>query len=67
MNFHSLRRSPWKLPLVLAASSLFALLAALVAEGVWDWLAWLLLLAPIALVAGALLKQETGKAGRRSS
>ena len=66
MNLRSLRRSPWKLPMLLGVSSLFALLAALVAEGVWDWLASLLLVAPIALVAGALLQQETGKAGRHS-
>ena len=52
--------------MLLGVSSLFALLAALVAEGVWDWLASLLLVAPIALVAGALLQQETGKAGRHS-
>lgn len=50
------RRSPWTLPALVGAGSLFALLAALALEGVWDVLSWALLALPLVLVGRALWK-----------
>ena len=66
MNADSLRRSSWLLPILIASISLFALLAALIGDGAWDWLAWLLLPSPAAIVLRALLQARAGAADRRS-
>ncbi|TDU81417.1 hypothetical protein EI77_00725 [Prosthecobacter fusiformis] len=54
---NSLRRSTWAIPAILAFTSLTALILALVAEGVWDWLSWTLLALPPALIIGFWLKK----------
>jgi uncharacterized iron-regulated membrane protein len=36
-------RSPWKIPLLLAGITLIGLVSALLEDGVWDWLSWVLL------------------------
>lgn len=48
---NTLRRSTWAIPAFLACTTLTALILALVAEGVWDWVAWTLLSLPTLLVA----------------
>lgn len=50
MSEPTLRRSTWAIPALLAFGSTFALLAALIGEGFWDWLAWALLAAPVVMV-----------------
>jgi len=52
----TLRRSTWALPALLAVTSSTALVLALVAEGIWDWLSWVLLALPILLVTRFWLK-----------
>ncbi|KQW86522.1 hypothetical protein [Brevundimonas sp. Root1279] len=42
------------IPGVIAALSLFGLIAALLGDGVWDWMGWLGLLAPVAATVWAL-------------
>lgn len=42
-----LRRSVWAIPLLLAVATTTGLILALVAEGVWDWLAWTLVASPL--------------------
>jgi len=37
----------WRTPLILAALTLFALIIALVKTGIWHWVAWVALAAPI--------------------
>lgn len=48
---HSQRRdeflSVWTAPFVMAALTLFGLLAALLGSGAWHWVAWLALAAPV--------------------
>ncbi len=41
----------WTVPLILAALTVFGLLAALLGTGVWHALAWIALTAPIVVVA----------------
>lgn len=48
----NLRQSTWAIPILLALATLTGLILALVAEGVWDWLAWGL----VALPVGVILK-----------
>jgi len=50
----------WAVPLLLAALTLFGLLAALLGTGVWHGLAWLALLVPI--VVGLRYSMWTSKA-----
>lgn len=40
----------WGMPILLALLSLFGLIAALLGEGVWDWLGWFALSVPLFLV-----------------
>lgn len=47
---NTFRRSTWTIPALLAFTSLAALILALVAEGLWDWVAWILLALPPVLV-----------------
>lgn len=49
--------SPWTLPAIVGAGSLFALLAALALDGGWDVLSWGLLAVPLGLVARALVRR----------
>jgi hypothetical protein len=58
MKLERLRRSPWALPLPLAAGSLFAQIASLAADGIWDVLSWLLLFLPLAVVASAVMYRK---------
>ncbi|MBE2284404.1 MAG: hypothetical protein IAE77_13185 [Prosthecobacter sp.] len=46
----NLRQSTWAIPALLALATLTGLLLALVAEGVWDWLAWVLVALPVGVV-----------------
>jgi hypothetical protein len=57
MNEPSLRRSPWIAPALLGFGSAFALIAALAADGVWDWISWLLLLLPLLTVGWAFFRK----------
>jgi len=54
MSLRTLRRSPRTIPALLALGSMFALIAALAADGVWDVISWALLLFPVITVAWAL-------------
>lgn len=54
MSLRTLRRSPWAIPALLALGNIFALMAALAADGVWDVISWALLLLPLLAVGWAL-------------
>ena len=58
MTLHTLRRSPWAIPAIFGVGSLFALIAALAAEGVWDVISWALLLLPILAVGWAVASKK---------
>ena len=45
-----LRQSTWAIPALLALATLTGLILALVAEGIWDWLAWVLVALPVGVV-----------------
>lgn len=49
-----LRQSTWAIPVILALATLTGLILALVAEGVWDWLAWALVALPVGVIAHIL-------------
>lgn len=57
MSLRTLRRLPWTIPALLAFGSVFALIAALVADGIWDVISWLLLLLPLIAVGWALFRK----------
>lgn len=57
MNEPAVRRSPWAIPTLLGVGSAFALIAALAADGVWDWISWLLLVLPLVAVGWALFRK----------
>lgn len=42
-------RQIWGMPLLLAALTLFGLLAALLGDGIWRWLSWLALSVPVVM------------------
>jgi uncharacterized iron-regulated membrane protein len=48
--------SPWKIPLLLACLTLVGLVSALLEDGVWDWLSWILLSVLIVVLALKTLK-----------
>jgi hypothetical protein len=54
----SLRLSTWAIPILLFLMSATALVLALVAEGIWDWLSWLLLAIPLGIIVVALLARN---------
>jgi len=43
-----LRQSVWAIPSFLGIATLAGLILALIADGPWDWLAWLLVALPVA-------------------
>lgn len=45
-----IRQSTWTIPILLALATLTGLILALVAEGVWDWLAWVLVALPVGVI-----------------
>lgn len=49
--WHALVGPIWRWPTLLALLSLFGLLAALLADGLWDLLSWLALSVPVAVCA----------------
>lgn len=51
-----LRQSTWAIPVLLALASLAGLILALVADGLWDWLAWGLVALPVGVVLIRMLK-----------
>jgi hypothetical protein len=58
MSQPAIRRSPWALPALLALGSMFALIAALAADGIWDVLSWLLLALPVVVVCWASIRKR---------
>lgn len=54
---NTLRQSTWAIPTLLFLATLTGLVLALVAEGMWDWLAWAL----VALPVGGIMKSFLGK------
>jgi hypothetical protein len=54
MSLRRLRRSPWTGPALLVLGSMFALVAALAADGIWDVISWALLSFPVITVGWAL-------------
>lgn len=42
-----LRQSTWAIPAFLGIATLVGLILALVAEGPWDWVAWVLVALPV--------------------
>lgn len=54
----TLRQSTWTIPGLLALATLAGLILALVAEGVWDWIAWGLVALPVVVVMKPWLARE---------
>ena len=53
--------SVWRWPSVLALLTLFALLSALLGgHGVWVWLSWAALSAPLIVIAAAVRRSRAG-------
>jgi len=52
-------RSTFAIPLILAAASIFGLVAALTGDGLRDALAWITLATPLAAVAWAMRVRRT--------
>jgi hypothetical protein len=46
-----LRQSTWAIPAFLFIATVAGLILALTAEGYWDWLAWVLVVLPVGVVA----------------
>jgi hypothetical protein len=47
----------WTAPLIIAGISIFGLLSALLGTGIWHWLSWLAMLAPLLVFAICLKKR----------
>lgn len=54
---NTLRQSTWAIPTLLFLTTLTGLLLALVAEGLWDWLAWVLVAVPVGVILKRCLSQ----------
>lgn len=50
----------WGMPILLGVLTAFGLLAALLGQGIWHWLAWLAIGTPLAVIAYHLRKREAG-------
>lgn len=50
----------WGMPIFLAVLTMFGLLAALLATGVWHWLSWFALATPIAVCLWYGLRRKSG-------
>lgn len=56
-------RSLWmilRVPLAIFAATVGGLAAALLGEGAWHWLAWVMLSAPIAIILAAIIAPRRG-------
>lgn len=51
-------RAIFAVPAVVAALSLFGLIAALIGNGVWDWIGWLTLGVSMAVLGWALIARR---------
>lgn len=49
----------FRLPVLLAIATAVGLLSALLGDGFWDWLSWLALSAPVAVIAWHLAPLST--------
>jgi hypothetical protein len=54
-------RRTWTWPIVIAVGSLVGLVSALVGDGLYDALSWLLLAVPVAIAAVALTRRRTSR------
>lgn len=63
MSHSSEFRRVWGMPILLGLLTAFGLLAALLGQGAWHWLAWLAIATPIAVMAYHLCRREDA-AGR---
>lgn len=54
----TLRQSTWALPALLSLATCIGLVLALVAEGVWDWIAWALVVLPLIAILWAWLERR---------
>ncbi|CAO3438890.1 hypothetical protein [Azospirillum endophyticum] len=50
----------WRIPAALAVLSVFGLAAAILGDGIWDWLCWATLSVPLAVCAVKLWRQRPG-------
>jgi hypothetical protein len=57
----------WTAPVLLAVAGAIGLLAALVADGVGDYIAWLTLAAPVAVVLWCAPRRRTGRRKAQTS
>ncbi|PWC47249.1 hypothetical protein ACHMW5_20170 (plasmid) [Azospirillum melinis] len=51
----------WRIPAALAVLSVVGLAAAILGDGVWDWLCWATLSVPLAVCAVKLWRQRPGR------
>jgi uncharacterized iron-regulated membrane protein len=51
-------RPPWRIPLLLACVTLTGLVSALLEDGIWDWLSWILLSILIAVLVLSTLRSK---------
>lgn len=51
----------WRIPAALAGLSVVGLAAAILGDGIWDWLCWATLSVPLAVCAVKLWRQWPGR------
>lgn len=51
----------WRIPAALAVLSVVGLAAAILGDGIWDWLCWATLSVPLAVCAVKLWRQRPGR------
>lgn len=51
----------WRIPAALAMLSAVGLAAAILGDGIWDWLCWATLSVPLAVCAVKLWRQRPGR------
>lgn len=53
--------SLWGMPLLLAALTIFGLVAALTGTGIWHWLSWIALCIPLGVIIWFITKKTSAK------
>jgi hypothetical protein len=57
MSARSSFRTTWRWPTVLAVTTIFGLLSALLGQGgVWWWLSWITMVLPLAVIVGCVYR-----------
>jgi hypothetical protein len=65
MNASLSKRQIWGAPITLGVVSMVGLIAALLADGLWDVLSWIALAAPVAVCGRALWRPRSAASPKR--